>query len=341
MNNILIVRLDRIGDVVLSTPVFKAVRDAYPESHIAVMVRPYSREIVEGNPYINEVIVYDKKGPENSFAGNIKFIMGLRKKKFDAAIILHPTARTHLIAFLAGIPERIGYDKKMGFLLTRRIPHTKQFGLRHEIDYTLGLLRYIGIKPERHPLYMPVRKESEERIKDLFSRAGISDEDTVVAINPSASCPSKRWSAERFAKLSDVLADRYNAKIIILSDRSDKVFGDRTASFMAKPSLNLSGRTTVGELAGVLKRSKLFISNDSGPVHIACALGVPVVAIFGRSDRGLSPQRWGPSGEKDIVIHKNVGCEVCLAHNCNIGFRCLEAVSVEDVLQAAEKILGG
>ena len=107
-----------------------------------------------------------------------------------------------------------------------------------------------------------------------------------------------------------------------------------------KNCVNLSGKTSVADVASVLRRVKLFISNDSGPVHISCAVGTPVIAIFGRSDRGLSPSRWGPTGERDIVLHKDVGCDECLAHNCNKKFKCLEAVTVDEVLAAAAKILG-
>ena len=336
---ILIVRLDRIGDVLLSTPALKAVRDAYPDSHLAVMVRPYSRDIVEGNPYLDEGILYDTAASEKTLVGNIKFIRLLREKKFDTAIILHPTTRSHILTAMAGIPERIGYDRKLSFLLTKRVPHTKQLGLKHEIDYTLGLLRYMGIASADRTLYMPVKTESEKKIRDLFEKNGIKSGDTAVVINPCASCASKRWNAEHFAKVADGLISSHNAKIIIIAGPSDKATGDRVASLMAGPSLNLSGKTTVADVAGILRQSRLFISNDSGPVHIACAVRTPVIAIFGRSDRGLSPERWGPSGEGDIVLHKDAGCRICLAHNCERGFKCLESITIADVLAAADTLL--
>ena len=338
-NRILIVRLDRIGDVLLSTPAIKAVRDAYPDSHIAFMVQPYAKDIVEGNPYLNEVICYDKKGKEKGPFGNLRFIMKLRRKKFELAIILHPTVRTHIVTLLAGIGVRTGFDKKMGFLLTNRIPHSKELGDRHEIDYTLDILKNIGITPKDRSLYMPLKSESEKKVKNIFNRYNIRDTDMVISVNPGASCASKRWSAERFARVSDSIIERYGARVIILAGMADKFFGDRTASLIRKGCINLSGNTSVADLASVLKRSRLFISNDSGPVHIACAIGTPVVAIFGRADRGLSPKRWGPSGKYDIVLHKHVGCDVCLAHSCNIGFKCLEAITVSEVLGAVDKVL--
>lgn len=330
---ILIVRLDRLGDVVLSTPVIKAVRDAYPKSHIAFLVRPYAEDAVKGNPYLNEVITYDKKA-------TLKFVLSLAMKRFDLALILHPTSRTHLVTFFAGIPERVGYDRKLGALLTKRIPHTKQEGLKHEMDYTLDILRYIGIEPKERKAYFPIKPGSEKKIHDIFSKAGIKESDNIVVLNPSASCPSKRWRPESFAIVGDRLAERCGARVVIISDVRDRETADRVANAMRKASLNIAGQTSVADLGSLLRRAKLFISNDSGPVHIACAVGAPVIAIFGRKDAGLSPKRWGPVGQGAVVFHKDVGCDACLAHNCNIAFKCLEEISPEEVTAAAVKILG-
>ena len=339
-NRIIIVRMDRIGDVVLSSPAIKAVRDAYPGSRISVLVRPYAREAVESNPCIDEVITYDKSGREKGLLGKIKFISSLRSKKFDLAIILHPKNSSHILVFLAGIPKRLGYNKKSGIFLTKRILHTKQYGLKHEIDYALDLLRYIGIESTDKKLHFPVNRESEERIKSLFDKNGISQNDLIITIHPAASCRSRRWALERFAKASDSLAEMYNARIIIISGPGeDKLMGDKVASLMKSKPFNLAGKTSVSDLASILRRSHLLISNDSGPVHISCAVGTPVISIFSRKDRGLSPSRWGPVGPKDIVLHKDAGCDICLAHKCKLGFKCMDMINVEDVLSAAKQIL--
>ena len=338
---IVIIRTDKIGDLVLSTPAIKAVRGAYPDSHIAAIVRPYAHEIIKGSPYLDEIITYDKTKNEKGILSDIKFILSLRKKKFDLALVLHPKNRTHIITFLSGIPERIGYDKKLGILLTKRIPHLKHYGLKHEIDYTLDILHYVGIKPEEKKLYVAIDKYADKKIDGIFSENHVSRNDAVIAVHPGASCRSKRWRAEHFAKTADSLALAYNAKIVIIAGPKDKGYGDEVAELMKAKSINLSGKTAVADLASVLKRCRLFISNDSGPVHIACAVGTPVISIFGRSDRGLSPRRWKPVGNKDIALHKDVGCGICLSHNCRLGFKCLEAISVDEVLAAAEKILKG
>lgn len=337
---VLIVRLDRIGDVLLSTPVIKAIRDAYPGTYIAMMVRRYAKDILEGNPYLDEVIIYDKTGRERNLAGNLSFLNSLRRRKFDVAFLLHPTKRTHVVTALAGIPHRIGYGRKWGFLLTEKIPHTKHYGLKHEIDYVLDVLRYTGLEPKNKALYMPVNPRSENRVEELFKENGIVKDDLCIAMNPGASCPSKRWSLSNFAKVADELIEKYGAKVVVIAGSGDKEFGDKVSSAIKGHCVNLSGKTSVADVASILRRMKLFISNDSGPVHIACAVGTPVVSIFGRSDRGLSPGRWGPTGERDIVVHKNVGCITCFAHNCKRNFYCLQAVTVDDVLAAAKQILG-
>ncbi|MDD5428227.1 MAG: lipopolysaccharide heptosyltransferase II [Candidatus Omnitrophica bacterium] len=337
---VLIVRLDRIGDVLLSTPVIKAVREVCPDGYIAFMARRHAYDILAGNPYLDEIIIYEKEGRDKGLLKNIKFIRSLRRKRFDIALVLHPTKRTHLLMALAGIPETVGYNKKWGFLLTTRIPHTKQYGLKHEIDYVLDILRYTGLEPKDRTLYMPVNSVSERNVDSIFEENGIKKGDLCIAINPGASCVSKRWGVEKFAKAAAALAEKYKAKVIITAGADDKKLGDKISSLLHDNCLNLSGRTSVADVASVLRRVKLFVSNDSGPVHIACAVGTPVIAIFGRSDRGLSPGRWGPVGNRDIILHKDVGCVECLAHNCRKGFKCLEAVTVAEVLQAADKILG-
>ena len=336
---ILIVRTDRIGDVLLSTPVIKALRQKFPQAYISMMVSPYARDIVEGNPCLDEVIVYDKEGKHRGLFGSLKFASRLKKKKFDLAIILHPTNRVHLLTFLAGIPERLGYNRKLGFLLTRSIEHAKQKGQKHEAEYNLELLGNLGITGNARDLFMPVRNDSEKWAENLFNKEGIRDTDKILAINPGASCPSKIWPAERFAEAAEKLSQRYNFKIIILGGPKDMHLADKVSREIKVKAINLSGRTSVSQMASILKRSVLFISNDSGPVHIASALGTPVISIFGRNQAGLSPRRWGPLGKQDKYLHKEVGCIQCLAHNCAREFACLKAIGVSDVLAAAESIL--
>ncbi|MBU3958970.1 MAG: lipopolysaccharide heptosyltransferase II [Candidatus Omnitrophica bacterium] len=336
---ILIVRTDRIGDVLLSTPVIKALRQEYPCALIAMMVGPYAREIIEGNSYLDEVIIYDKNGKHKSWYGTLKFAHQLKKKRFDLALILHPANRVHLVTFFAGIQQRIGYNRKFGFLLTDKVKHTKQSGRKHELEYNLDLVRYLGIQPADKELFMPIRPESEEWLDQLFAQKGINKSDKLLAIHPGASCISKVWPPKRFAEAADRLIEKYGFKVLIIAGSSDEIKASQVLKDMHQPAVNLAARTSVSQLASVLKRCSLFISNDSGPVHIASSVGVPVISIFGRNQRGLSPARWGPSGKNGRFLHKEVGCIKCLAHNCVKEFLCLKAITVEDVLRAADSIL--
>ena len=336
---ILIVRTDRIGDVLLSTPVIKVLREAYPRSYIAMMIGPNARDIVESNPYLDEVIVYDKDAKHKSFAASVRFADSLAKKHFDLAIILHPTNRVHLVTFFAGIPRRVGYNRKLASLLTDRITHTKQEGEKHESEYNLDLLRHLGIGVNEPALCIPVKKEAQSWVQEMLDRSGIKKTDRLLAIHPAASCPSKIWPAERFARTADALANKFGLKVLVVSGIRDIKIAGAVINSMASPAIDLAGKTTVAQLAAVLERCSLFISNDSGPVHIAAALGIPVVSIFGRKQKGLSPKRWGPLGQKSKFIHKDAGCAVCLAHNCVKEFACLRSISADDVVAAAEELL--
>ena len=337
---ILITRTDRLGDVVLSTPVIRHMRKLYPEAYIAFLVRPQNKAVVESNPDLNEVIVYDKYGTEKSFFKTIKFALGLRKKNFDTAIALHPTNRAHMIFFIAGVPVRIGYDRKMACLLTEKIPHIKQEGKKHEVGYNFDLLEKAGFYTEgfdRTP-YMSTSKEDK-----LVVDAVLKDNDVkrnIIVMHPGASCISKRWPPERFAEVADVLSSKYNRDIVIVGGEETEELSSQVIEHIKTKAVDLTGVLLLSELAELLSRSSLFISNDSGPVHVSVAVGTPVVAIFGRKDPGLSPERWGPLGEKDIYLHKDVGCDKCLAHKCLKGFACLTAITSEDVIKASDKILG-
>lgn len=337
---ILLIRLDRIGDVVLSTPAIKALRDKFPDSYIAFMVGPHAYELVKENPYLNEVIVYDKNSSERSFIASFKFARKLREKKFDTAIALHPTLRSHLIPFIAGIPRRIGYDRKGESFLTERVIHQKEQGEFHEAEYVLKMLEVLGVKSSDKTLYLKVSEDSLKKMREKLLTMGVGASEKIVAIHPGASSLSKKWPIERFAEIARYLVKNFNIKIALVAGKVDAEYTKKIYKYLkSDPSyiINLAGKTTIGELAAVLKISSLFISNDSGPVHISVAVGTPVISIFGRSDKGLGPKRWGPLGKDDVVIHKNVGCNVCLAHNCVENFKCLNAVEPEDIIEAVLK----
>jgi len=303
------------------------------------MVSSDNRELALEEEDIDEVIGYDKRSAHKGFLSNLKFARELRKKKFDIAIALHPSTRGHLLLFAAGIPRRIGYNKKWGHLLTKRIPHEKQYGNKHEVDYNLELVRLSGFDisdADRQPRVLAGEKKLKEmgmRLKELGATGA------VVAIHAGASCRSKRWPLERFAAAADILSEKYSAEIVIVGDGASIKGALDMEKMMKKKPFDMTGELGVSELAALFSMCSLVISNDSGPAHLAAAVGTPVVVIFGRNDPGLSPARWAPVTDKKRVLHSPPACSPCLAHNCEIAFRCLSNITVQNVVEAANALL--
>ncbi|MFH1478945.1 MAG: lipopolysaccharide heptosyltransferase II [Candidatus Omnitrophota bacterium] len=336
IKNILIIRTDRIGDVVLSTPTITAARKAFPKSRISVMAAPIAKELVEGNPYIDEVIIYDKK---KGFLSDMDFISKLKKKRFDLALILHTTKRINIITYLARIPNRVGYKRgKFDLLLTKGLEYTKRFGEKHESEYSLDILRELGLNIESYPLFVPIDKKKQDEIMGLLYKNGLKEGKGFIVIHPGASSRSKMWPLEYFAALSDKMIEKFSSEIVIISSEDQADIGSRVKSLMKHTSISLCGKTSVGDLAPLFKKALLMVSNDSGPVHIASSIGCPVISIFSRNEPGLDPARWRPLSEKSSVFHKDAGCPVCLAHNCKKDFLCLRSVTVEEVLSKVEEL---
>jgi len=335
---ILIVRTDRVGDVLLSTPVIKNLREAYPHAHIAFMCRPYTKEVLEGNPYLDEIIVYDKYGKHKSFFASVTFSLFLRKKHFDWAVILHPTNRVHLVTFFANIPLRIGWNKKLPHLLTQALVYLKKEGLKHEMEYTLDILRALEVPIVDKRIYFALRDEDEAHIDKLLHERRVGGDDFIITVHPSASCVSKRWPQDYFCRLIELLQEAMNPIIVLVTSRDERQYAEEIAKRFPR-AIDLRGALSLGELAALINRSALFISNDSGPVHIAASLNIPVISLFGRKDPGLSPTRWRPLGERSFYLHEDVNCSVCLAHNCDKNFLCLRSIKPESVFKLAQEVL--
>lgn len=341
---ILVTRTDRLGDLVLSTPVFEALRRKFPEAWISVLVFQENREIVEGNPYINEVLLYDKKGSEKGIWGQICFAWKIVRRNFDLAVHLHATNRMHLLTLAAGIPQRLGWERKCAWALTHALPDMKREGLKHEAYYNFDLLAPLDITVRTGEVraYFPLTEKNRRSFEELARHHGLDFSKPWVILSPSASCPSKIWPAERFAETADRLREVYDVEMIAIGAHSDRHFVRRVCDAARSRIHDLSGRLSIGLLGELLSRSALLLSNDSGPVHVANAVGIPVVSIFGRKQAGLSPLRWGPLDPHSRVAWKDVGCEICTAHLCPVHFLCLDALSAGDILthvQAFEKRL--
>lgn len=347
IHKILVVRTDKIGRVgssgrycglgeaLLSIPAIRALKQSF-NSTIIMLVNPIVKELLEGTPEIDQILSFDEGKWNKSIFTRLSLLRQLRKSNFDLAVVLNPTKRFHILTYLGRIPQRLGYDRKWGFLLTHKIKDEKSLGQRHEVEYNLDLVRSIGADTDDKDISIKIRQQDLRFIEELLSKYGIKDKDLIIAIHPHSSNPAKSWPKENFAQLADELSLRFSAKVVIIGAAEERTPTTKLVSLTKEPVINLTGKTTLKQLAAFLRRCTLLISNDSGPVHIAAACGRPTVVIFGHNIPGVNPIRWGPWGNGHIVLHKDSGCTPCLDRTCPYDFKCLTSITPGEVLTAVE-----
>ncbi len=324
----LVIRTDRIGDVILSTPVLEAIRSHFPKAHLTLLVSPYAADVVKNNPHLDDVIIDDHKGIKG-FLGLVKLI---RAKRLDVAILLRPTFRLALLLFLAGIKYRIGtgYRFYQVFLNWKVYEHRK-VNLRHETEYNLNLLKPLGIKKEKILPRVYLSAQEEEVAHRILEEFKIAPKDMVIAIHPGSGNSSLNLPPRRFAQVADMLVEKVNAKIIFTGTEREKKLVGFIKNNMKHPAIDLTGRTTLRELAAVLKSCDVMISNSTGPMHLAAALGTPTVAIF-CPIFSTGPIRWGPYGEGHQVILPPVPiCFKCKPRGCP-HYYCMEKIKAEGIV---------
>jgi len=274
-HNILIVRTDRVGDVVLTTPVIKALRQEYPAARISILVAPATFDLVNGNPYLDEVLVDHRGGRHKGMLGFLRLVREIRLKRFDLAVILHTKRRYNLACWAAGIPCRLGYkNNKFGFLLTYPLKDIRPLGVKHEAEYCMDVLKAIGIEGDVLDVFVPSQKEAEEWALSWMKENDLKSNEVIV-IHPGASDPAKCWPAVNFASLMDRLSEKYAYKIILIgSSQAVPVAGEiLRQTRVSSKSIDLTGKTSLAQMVSLLRHSRLLISNDSGPVHVAAGGG--------------------------------------------------------------------
>ena len=327
-----------LGEALLSIPAIRALKQS-SNAFILALVNPVVKELLAGTPEIDQILVFDEKEWNKNIFARLRFLSQIRKMRFDLAVILNPSKRFHILSYLAGIPRRLGYNRKWGFLLTDRIEDKKFQGQKHEVEYNLDLARAIGTNTEDKHISIKVERENEQFVENLLPKYGIKENDLIIAIHPHSSNPAKTWPKGNFASVADELYSKFSAKVVIIGGAQERKAVIKLISLAKYPPINLSGKLTLKQLAAFLKRCNLLISNDSGPVHIAAAMGRPTVVIFGRNIPGVGPKRWGPWGNGHIVLYKDSGCNPCLDRDCPHNFKCLTSISPEEVLQAVDRQL--
>ena len=330
--NILIVGPTWVGDTVLATPVLANLRSAFPAAKIHCLSTVWAGDILIGHPDVDALRL--RPGGAADFRAAASF----RRDRMDLAFILPNSIRGALLALAAGARRRVGYRRDgRSILLTDPVPRPPpRGGGRHQVDEYLGLLEAAGVSVTSRTPRVAVSREAETFAGEVFLQHGIDPEEPVVGIQPGAKFgATKLWPAERFAAAADELAESEGVRIVLLGSPEEGPLTARIASLMKTGSVDLAGKDRLAFLPALLRRFSVLLTGDTGPMHIAAAVGTPVVALFGPTD----PERTGPLGDRHTVLRRDLSCSPCFLKQCPYGHECMEETAVDEVCRAVRNIL--
>lgn len=337
---ILIVQTSFLGDAVLTTPLLSEIRRRFPKAELAVLCTPQARNLFEGNRDVGEILTDDKKGAGRGLVGLWRVAKDLRRRGFTIAVSPHKSFRSALLVYLAGIPLRIGFRQSAGwFFYHRRVDRDPT---RHDVERNLALLRPLGIDPMdcKRTLRVEVDPGTRETVEQLFHSLGVKRGGLILGVNPGSVWPTKRWTAEGYAELIVHLRKKYGCQILLFGGPEDQPITSKIQELADNVGVNLVGKIGLQQLACALDWCDLFVTNDSGPMHIAVARGVPVVAVFCATTPSLG---FYPYSSKAVVIEKELPCRPCSSHGgrrCPLGTEdCMRLITAEDVMRGVERLL--
>lgn len=332
-NTILIIDLAFIGDVILATPVVRAVRTAYPDAHLTMLSVPLTATIAAMNPYIDEVIPYDKRGRHRGFFGMFTMARELKRHAFDMVICMNFAVRGAVVAWLADIPVRVGYDAQHASLFLTHVSTAKRTGIQHETLNHLEVLRPLGLATQDTSLVLQPSAGAIASLAAKKERYNIPAAG-YVAICPFGSYAKKNLSLAASAHLVRHLSQ--HEPVYLIGAKAD---GDRLEKIARLAGLDfshiLAGTFSLDELAAFLQDATCLVTVDTGPMHIAQAVGCPVAAVFGPTD----PAIWGPRGEKAVVLCREKKCAPCWGKGTCHQNDCMREIAVSEILAAVEKLL--
>jgi heptosyltransferase-2 len=340
-DNILVRGVNWIGDAVMTMPALRALRRANPGAKITLLVKPWVSPLFKNDPSVDGIIHYSDE--HRGILGKLRLAREIRRHGFCEAVLFQNAIDAAIVAFLAGIPERIGYSRDgRRLLLTKAVPWDRNSENVHHIEYYLNLLVKAGFAAEKSLpwiyLTLEERLQARERLKALKR--------PLIALNPGATYgSSKRWHPERFAEVAWKVINELGGSVVILGGPSETSIAKEIAGLLAAADtlhardprhLVLAGKTGLRELAAVISESDVLVTNDSGPMHVGYAVGTPVVAIFGST----SPEATGPAGEGNIVIRKSLDCSPCFERECATGdLKCMDLITPADVFAAVQRLV--
>lgn len=337
-HRLLIIKPSSLGDVVHALPTVSALRRRFQTARLTWLVKREWAEVLEGNPDIDEVLAVDL-----SLGGWPDAIQRVRAGRFDLVVDLQGLLRSAMLGRVSGAPIRVGFaNGREGspWLYTDRVP-VPTLGM-HAVDRYLLVARFLGASTEPPGVSdfpLPVDAAAEDRVSALLAPEHIRRGTVMVAMNPTARWATKQWPPESFAETTDRLQQRGDVRVVLIGGRGDRAVGERMMRHMRTAPIDLMGKTTLKELIALLRRVHVLVTNDSGPMHLAAALGTPVVALFGPTD----PARTGPYGPGHTVLRSGVPCSPCFSRRCTntVTMQCLTTIRPQEVIDSATKLLKG
>lgn len=335
MERILVVNVNWVGDVIFSSPIFKALKEAYPKAQVSCLAVPRVRQVLESIPYIDEIIVYDEDGRHRNPLAKLKLIFQLRRKRFNIAFLLHRSLTRALLVYLAGIPQRVGYDEKnRGKFLTHKVEFLDE--PVHRSDRYLNVIESYGVPVNDRRCQLSVSENAKRDIRGILKSKDINESDYLVVVNPGGNWDLKRWPARNFSLLiRGFLVDR-GVKVVISGAQKDVSFIKEMNGLTPHGAVSLAGQTNLKQLIALMERADLVVSADSGPLHLASSVGSDVIGLFGPT----RPEVTGPRGGGQVfVLQHDVGCnqEPCYYLQCSDN-TCMKSITVDDVSKIIKQI---
>lgn len=338
LQRILILQSAFLGDVILTLPLLQTVKNCFPEAQVDFLAIPAAGNILETHRDITELIIYDKRGRDRGAGSFLRLMQRLRRKRYDLALVPHRSIRSALLTAGAGIPRRIGFDRSAGaFLFHQAIPYPAGV---HEINRNLHLLTPFGIDPRQKVFPRLYFDETDAlALAEWRDANAIGANDSLLAMAPGSVWATKRWLPEEFARLADRLAGQH--RVVLVGGPADSAVVAEIQKLATSKPLSAAGQLTPRQSALLIRNCRLLVSNDSAPMHLAVAVGTPVVAIFGATVPAFG---FYPYGDRDRVVEiTGLSCRPCGIHGgqqCPIGtFVCMKEIRAETVYEAVKAVL--
>jgi len=332
--NILLVRTDRIGDVILSLPLAETIKKQFPECKVTFLVKSYTLDLVKNHPFVDDVLILDETDNVPKIFSNVQKI---KAKNFDNCIVVYPTFRIAFILFLSRIKNRIGTGyRSYSFFFTKKIYEHRKYAEKHELQYNLNLLRVFGIEKELKTgeveFHLTISQEAKEKVKQFFTENKINEARQLLIVHPGSGGSAVDLPLPKMKLLVHKLAS-LDVTVLITGNMSENeicqslVFNENT--------INAAGRFSLSSLIAVIDRASIFISNSTGPLHIAAALKKYVVAFYPKID-ACSARRWGPFTGKKIIFEPTIECHDCTRKQCE-KVNCMDSISIDEVFADIKK----